>query len=314
MRMNCPVFSFSYLLLSEKLYFEGQYTLIQMKVEFEFIHADEGSSFRLLHTKTRAEEYPWEYHYHPEYEIVCVLHGSGTRHVGNHFSRYDHGDLVFLGPNLPHAGFGLNAHGPHEEIVIQVKEEVFQQSILSRPEMGAVGKLLENSRCGIYFMGKTKEKITRKLHRALKLSSFERFIEFVSILQIMSTTSEYELMNPSPSISPLIGKNSGRLQKIFTFVEQRFAEEVDIREVAALVGLSVPSFCNYFRKVMNSTFTDFLNKYRVQRACLSLLQEKTIAETCFECGFNNVPYFNKVFKSVTLKTPSAFKKEKMEFG
>jgi AraC-like DNA-binding protein/quercetin dioxygenase-like cupin family protein len=283
-----------------------------MKVEFEIIQPDEGSSFRFLHTKTRAEEYPWQYHYHPEYEIVCVLQGSGTRHVGNHFSRYDHGDLVFLGPNLPHAGFGLNAQGPHEEIVIQVKEEVFQQSILSRPEMAAVRNLLDHSRCGIFFTGAAKEKITKKLNKALRLSSFERFIEFISILQIMASTTEFELMNPSISISPLIGKNSERLQKIFTYVEQHFHEEVDIRKLADLVNLSVPSFCNYFKKVVNSTFTDFLNKYRVQRACLSLRQEKTIAETCFECGFNNVPYFNKVFKSITLKTPSAFKKEKLE--
>jgi AraC-like DNA-binding protein len=61
---------------------------------------------------------------------------------------------------------------------------------------------------------------------------------------------------------------------------------------------------------MNSTFTDFVNQYRIQRACQLLHQEKTIAETCFECGFNNVAYFNKVFKAITKKTPSEFKKEK----
>ena len=78
-----------------------------MNVECEIILPDEGSSFRLLHTKTKAEQFPWQYHYHPEYEIVCVLQGGGTRHVGNHFSNYEKGDLVFIGPNLPHAGFGL---------------------------------------------------------------------------------------------------------------------------------------------------------------------------------------------------------------
>jgi AraC-like DNA-binding protein len=95
-------------------------------------------------------------------------------------------------------------------------------------------------------------------------------------------------------------------------VEQHFNEDVDIKKVAALVNLSVPSFCNYFKKIVHSTFTDFLNKYRIQKACLSLQQEKTIAETCFECGFNNVPYFNKVFKTITKKTPSEFKKEKIQ--
>jgi len=287
------------------------YALIQMKVEFEIIQPDEGSSFRLLHTKTMAEEYPWEYHCHPEYEIVCVPSGSGTRHVGNHMSSYSNGDLVFIGSNLPHAGFGLNASGPHEEIVLQVKEEVFHQSILSRPEMIVVQRLLENSKYGIYFTGGAKERITKRLNRLTKLEPFEKFIEFVSILQLMATTEEYELMNPNIVLSSLIKKNNDRLQKIFTYVEQHFHEEVDIRAVAALVNLSVPSFCNYFKKTVHTTFTDFLNKYRVQKACISLQQEKTIAETCFECGFNNVPYFNKVFKTITRKTPSEFKREKL---
>jgi len=93
-----------------------------MKIDLEIILPDEGSSFRLLHTKTTAEKFPWQYHYHPEYEIVCVLNGDGTRHVGNHFSTYENGDLVLMGPNLPHSGFGLNAHGMHEEIVVQIKD------------------------------------------------------------------------------------------------------------------------------------------------------------------------------------------------
>jgi AraC-like DNA-binding protein len=61
---------------------------------------------------------------------------------------------------------------------------------------------------------------------------------------------------------------------------------------------------------MNTTFTDYVNQYRIQRACGLLMQEKTIAETSFECGFNNVVYFNKVFKTFTKMTPSEFKKEK----
>src|SRR6202044_1681422 len=86
-------------------------SFMPMKIEFEMIQPDEGSSFRLLHTNTEAEHFTWQYHYHPEYEIACVLRGSGTRHVGNHFSSYENGDLVFLGPNMPHAGLGLNSHG-----------------------------------------------------------------------------------------------------------------------------------------------------------------------------------------------------------
>jgi AraC-like DNA-binding protein/quercetin dioxygenase-like cupin family protein len=282
-----------------------------MKVEFEVIHPDEGSSFRLLHEKVIAEKYSWQYHFHPEYEIVCVLQGGGTRHVGNNVSHYEDGDLVFMGPNLPHAGFGLNAHGLHEEIVLQIKEEVFNQSILTRPEMGAIASLLDKVKYGVSFTGNAKKIITRKLIRLLKLPSFEKYLEFLSVLQIMATSEEFELLNPHTTISTSLTKNNIRLQNIFNFVEQHFHEEIEIRKVASVANLSVPSFCTYFRKIMNCTFTDFVNKFRIERACMLLHREKTIYETCFECGFNNVAYFNKLFKSLTQKTPSAYKKEKL---
>ena len=281
-----------------------------MKIEYEIIHPDQGSSFRLLHTNTDAEQYAWQYHYHPEFEITCVPRGSGSRHIGNHFSHYTDGNLVFLGPNLPHAGFGLNSHGPHEEIVIQVKEEVLMQSVANRPEMLAIQKLLEKTKHGIYFTGKTKELITKRLQKFLTLPAFERYMELISILQTMAMSKEMVLVNPETDLAQLISKNNIRLQHIFTYVEQHYQHEVNIKQVASAANLSVPAFCNYFKKIMGTTFTDFVNQYRIQRACMLLQQEKSVSETSFECGFNNVVYFNKVFKSIIKKTPSAFKKEK----
>ena len=282
-----------------------------MKIDLELILPDEGSSFRLLHTKTTAEKFPWQYHYHPEYEIVCVLNGDGTRHVGNHFSTYENGDLVLMGPNLPHSGFGLNAHGMHEEIVVQIKDNVFKESILTRPEMNDIALLLEKAKYGIRFYGHTKQNATNKFRKLTRLSPFEKYIEFLSALHTMATSNEYELLNPDIDLSSLLKKNNSRLQNILTYVEKHFNEEVNIKKVAVIANLSVPSFCNYFKKLMNCTFTDFVNQYRIQRACALLLHEKSITEICYECGFNNVAYFNKVFKMIMKKTPTEYKREKL---
>jgi AraC-like DNA-binding protein/quercetin dioxygenase-like cupin family protein len=280
-----------------------------MNVECEIILPDEGSSFRVLHTKTKPESFPWQYHYHPEYEIVCVLSGSGSRHVGNHFSNYEDGDLVLIGPNLPHAGFGFNSHGLHEEIVVQIKEDVLKNSVLSRPEMAIVSTLLEKSKYGICFKGSTKLYITKNLKKFLKLSPFNKLIELFRILHSMAITEDYELLNPSSALSNLTRKNNGRLQEILAYVEKHYNDDIDIKKAASIANLSVPSFCNYFKKLMNFTYTDFINQYRIQRACIMLQQEKTINEISFHCGFNNVTYFNKVFKTIMKKTPSEYKKE-----
>jgi AraC-like DNA-binding protein/quercetin dioxygenase-like cupin family protein len=281
-----------------------------MKIDLEIILPDEGSSFRLLHTKTTAEKFPWQYHYHPEYEIVCVLNGDGTRHVGNHFSTYENGDLVLMGPNLPHSGFGLNAHGIHEEIVVQIKDEVFKESILTRPEMNDISLLLEKAKYGLWFYGNTKMKVTKKFKKLIKLSAFEKYLELLSALYVMAASNEYELLNPNVDLSSLLKKNNSRLQNIFTYVEQHYNEEVNIKKVAAIANLSVPSFCNYFKKLMNCTFTDFINQYRIQRACALMPHEKSVTEISYDCGFNNVAYFNKVFKGIMKKTPTEYKREK----
>jgi AraC-like DNA-binding protein len=228
--------------------------------------------------------------------------------VGNHASNYENGDLVLMGPDLPHSGFGLNTRGMIEQVVVQFKKEVFNGSLLMRPEMKQINQLLEKSTYGISFGEATKEKVIKKMVRLLKLPPFERFIELTGILQQLALAEEYTLLNSQVTLPTTIRKVHVRLQNIFNYVEQNFQEEINIKKVADIAHLTVPAFCNYFKKIMNITFTDFINQYRIEQACILLQQDKAIGEVCFECGFNNVPYFNKVFKNIIKKTPSEFKK------
>jgi AraC-like DNA-binding protein len=282
-----------------------------MKIEFEWVPEDPGSSFRLLHQKLPAEKYSWQFHYHPEYELVCILAGNGTRQVGNHVSNYENGDLILMAPNLPHSGFGLNATGIVEQVVIQYKEELLGSSLLMRPELQQIRALFEKAKFGISFTGATKEKVSKRLMRLLKMGPFDRLIELVSILQILAKSDEYILLNSKATLPASTKKIHARLQNIFNYAEQNFQEEINIRKVAGIAHLTVPAFCNYFKKIMNMTFTDFINQYRIEQACVLLQQDKSIGDVCFDCGFNNVPYFNKVFKKITKKTPSEFIKSKL---
>jgi AraC-like DNA-binding protein len=280
-----------------------------MKIEFELVHPDEGSSLRLLHEKLSSEKFSWQYHYHPEYELVYVVAGSGTRQVGNHISRYENGDLVLIGPELPHSGFGLNARGMIEQVVVQFKKDVFGAGLLQKPEMKLINILLDKSRYGVSFGEAARQHVTKRLLRLTRLQPFSRFMELIHILQVLAASEEYTLLNTQVTLPTTIRKVHIRLQNIFNYVEQNFQEEITIKNVADIAHLTIPAFCNYFKKTMNITFTDFLNQYRIEQACQLLQQEKSVGEVCFECGFNNVPYFNKVFKNITKKTPSEFKKK-----
>lgn len=281
-----------------------------MKVEFEIVKPTPGNSFRILHQKAPIKDFVWQYHYHPEFEIACVLSGTGTRHVGNHLSRYNNGDLVLIGANLPHSGFGLNASDPHEEIVLQVREEEFLATFQQQPEMESIINILEKAKYGIAYTGNVKKQVMTLMQEIITMQPFKRYLQLLEILQLLATAKKYELLNKEIILSADVNKNRARLQKIFTYVEQHFADEIDICNVAKIVALSVPSFCNYFKRTTQITFTNFVNQYRIQKACLLLQHDKTISEISFECGFNNVTYFNRVFKSILKKSPSAFIKER----
>jgi AraC-like DNA-binding protein/quercetin dioxygenase-like cupin family protein len=280
-----------------------------MKTEFEIIQPDTGSSFRVLHHQVSADTFKWHYHYHPEYEIVCVFEGSGRRHVGNHLSNYDDGDLVLIGSNLPHGGFGYGSVGMHEEIVVQFTEDFLGENFLTKPEMEHIKRLFERSKQGLHFHGKTKMELSERFRKLPKLSLFERLIELLNILQNLANSTELLALNPANVRYNFSQKDQERLDKVYKYVEQYYFQEIDIQRVAEICNLTVPAFCNYFKKNLNQTFTDFTNEYRINQACKMLLEGHEIVDICFGCGFNNVSYFGRVFKQIKGTNPSQFRRK-----
>lgn len=279
-----------------------------MKVYFEKIENDKNSSFRTLHINVPTTELKWEYHFHPEVELVCVVSGSGSRHVGYHKGNFWDGDLVLIGSNVPHAGFGLNSTDPHEEIVIQFKEEMVSFMDYTT-EFRHVFKMIKSAKLGILFSEEIKQEILPTLFKMLEAEGPEKYVLLLETLSILAGQDQFDYLNKEVMPHSIILKNRERLQNIFTLVEKNYHTEIDIRDVAAIANLTVPAFCNFFKKTTLLTFTEFVNRYRVEKACQHMILEKSISESCYLVGFNNVPYFNRMFKKYLGKSPSEFRNE-----
>ncbi|MBM7420235.1 MULTISPECIES: AraC family transcriptional regulator [Chryseobacterium] len=279
-----------------------------MKVSYESIIADRNCSFRTLHNNVPVKELRWEYHYHPEIELVCVISGNGTRHVGYHKSNFRNGDLVLIGSNIPHSGFGINSLDPHEEIVIQFREEIitFPAEI---EEIACFRKLITLSQFGILFSPKTKKKILPKLFQLLETENSRRYPLLLHILFELSDEKDYVLLNKEVMPHTIISKHKERLQAIFTFVEKNYDKQIDINEVADLANLTLPGFCHFFKKATKITFSDFVNQYRIDKACTLLLEGKSISEVCYSTGYSSISYFGRTFKKYMNKTPTEFNNE-----
>lgn len=251
------------------------------------------------------------WHFHPELELVYIAGGSGKRHIGNHISYYNDGDLIFMGPNLPHYGFTDRFSGGDSEIVVQWREDFLGTKIMDVPETEHINKLFERSAEGLVFHGNIKEEVGERLEDMMHMTAFERLIAFMKILNKLAISEEYTPLNASTAGLVVNVKDSNRIDTIYKHVRNHFTdEEIPLKEVADLVNMAVPSFCRYFRKHTNKTFTQFVNEFRVVHATKLLSEtDEPIANVCFDSGFNNFSHFNRHFKRVTGKSPSEYRKE-----
>lgn len=281
-----------------------------MKASLEKIAPVFGSSFNIRKfTNPETCKTP-HWHFHPEYEIVYISNGKGKRHIGNHISYYEEGDLIFLGPNLPHFGFCDQFMEEHTEVVVQMKEDFLGKDFFAAPEMTAVRQLFERSKQGLIFNQKIKEEIGAILMEMMNMDNFDRLLELLKILKKLAVTEEYKLLNASDLILEVQSQDHHRINTIYQYVQGRFKEEISLDEMAKEVNMTVPAFCRYFKKLTGKTFTNFVNEFRIAHACKLLAEgELPISEICYESGFNNFSHFNKQFKLIAGSSPSKYRKE-----
>lgn len=277
-----------------------------MKIVFEDIKRLAGSSFRILVNPKLNDFYYW--HFHPEFELTFIEAPQGTRRVGNHVGQFEGSDLVFIGSNIPHLNFDYGIRTEYKKVVLQIKEDFFKNDFVTTPELAPIYQLFENSKKVICFNGTTKELVGKRLKEIHHLPNFEQFIEVLSLFQMLATSNEKTFLHELPFDDFYNNKEQNRLKIVYAFIENNFQRNITIDEMGQLTHLSKAAFCRYFKKMTRLTFTEFLNQFRIEQAKRLLKEDKNVTETCYECGFESLSYFNRIFKKVVGQNPIQFKK------
>ena len=285
-----------------------------MKPIYENIHPCFGSSFTIRRfTEENCSNLPY-WHCHPEYEIVFISNGHGKRRIGEHISYYENGDLIFLGPNIPHLGFAQELHEQHVEVVVQMKEDFLGRDFFSRPELADVRQLFDRAKSGITFHGHTRWEVGQILQNMVDMDNFFKLLELLKALQTMAKSTECTSLNINYMSLELKPQDHQRMSKVYKFVEENFSRSFSIDEVSETINMAPSTFCRFFKKLNHRTFIDFLNEYRIMHACNLFSGEHLgIGAVSYECGFNNLSHFNKQFKAVTGETPTAYRRNLRNF-
>lgn len=276
-----------------------------MKAILEDVKSNQGaSSFYAFRYQVPFFQFKW--HYHPEYELTYIVKGNGYRIVGNSYEHFNDGDLVLLGNHLPHTWSGkLNDGIKSDAVVIQFSKE-FIAPFLGLNESLLIKDMLNTSVRGIRF--EPDAELVSKIIALTETNGVDKILKLISILDDLS--KKQPILIASNSFHNVVSKkNEIRINKVCLYIQNNFHTKISLKEVADLIYLTESNFCKFFKKATGKTYSDYLNELRINEACRLLVQtEKSINQISFECGFETLSYFNRVFLSKKEMTPSIFRK------
>jgi hypothetical protein len=231
-----------------------------MKAEAISLIKEDNQSFTFYH-----ELNPFSrWHYHPEYELVLINKGAGKRMVGDSIDRFEEGDLVLLGSNLPHEWLCDDSFFQHEAgfqgegTVIQFLDTFMGNSFFRIPENRRLRQLLDESRQGCLLLGETRRAITDLMIQMVPMDYSDRLYALFRIFYVLSHTSEYELL-ASPTFTASFQADYNRpMKKVIEYIMQHFQERIPMQKVLEIASMSSTTFSVLFKKTYNMTFSEYV--------------------------------------------------------
>jgi AraC-like DNA-binding protein len=278
-----------------------------MRVLIQKLPIDNDRSFVAQTFRTPNFEVGW--HRHPEVEIILFTEGMGLSFVGNHVGEFEAGDIYLLGSNLPHS-FQKRAPGViASAIVVQFLENFWGDQYLKLPECNQIRKLLDQAGFGLKIENDCKHQLSPIIKELETAQGFRRVLLLGMCLDMIASSGSYREV-ATLAIKPGNQKEQEMLDRIFRYTAGHFQNPITLNEIAGIACLTVPAFCNYFKKRTKKTYIDFLNEVRISHAC-TLLQEtkKNMLEIGGECGYTTIANFHKQFRKIKKISPLQYRKQ-----
>lgn len=280
-------------------------------MEFVFVEINVPNKHSFITRKLQLGEHTAKIHSHKNFELNFIVSGAGRRIVGNHITSFEDGDLVLLGPDIPHCWEILESkkNTPPTCIVIHFYKNIISSDFFNIPELEKVEMLLKQANSGISFNGKKAKKIRTNLERLVNIQGLESYIELLNVFNLLLQVEDREYLTHTTGYPTTFAKDIERINRVYEYVFLNIEEGIKLNEAAELLYMAPGSFCRYFKKKTNRTFIQYVKSVRIGLAAKMLIEtDKQITQICYESGYNNPANFNHYFKSIMKKTPSDYRK------
>ncbi|KAA9357636.1 AraC family transcriptional regulator [Larkinella humicola] len=256
------------------------------------------------------KDFDFPLHSHEEFELNFIANGAGTKRIiGDHTDVIEDLELVLVGSNLPHGWFNHQGQSQEvHEVTIQFHRDLFDEKLLRRNQLSFIRVLLERSAKGIAFSRETIESLRPRLEALAQKSGFDSVLELMSILHDLSISRNMRTLSNASFTNDPLHFNSRRIEKAFEFMQTNYDKDISLADLSKVVNMPEVSFSRFIKKRTGKTFIDSLNEIRLGHASRLLIDTThTITEISYKCGFNNMSYFNRIFRRKNGCTPREFR-------
>lgn len=268
-------------------------------------------SFKFLFVHLKPEE-QIGLHAHKDWELSYVASGAGMRLIGDYSESFRPGELFLIPPNVPHCwSFDKNetdSFGKITTITLCFSTELIKK-IASFPELTEQMNSLLRMTSAVRLSEKTARKVHTLLNQMTQMSEADRLWSFIRVMLIVANDSQGRTVPQYQNRS----KEQKLKEEIQTYILCNSHKHLRLDSVAKHVGMSRSTFCLFFKKQFGKTFVVHLNECRLNNACNLLQKGKySVSEVCYKVGFNDIPYFTRIFKRAMGMTPTEYSKSKTQ--
>ena len=282
-----------------------------MKPSFEKVVVPAGASWTLFHRRLPA--FPFEWHYHPEYELTFTLNSLGQRYIGDHIAPYGNGDLALVGPNLPHtwqSARAIDPGAPHVAIVMWFTQGWVEQVLRPLPEFRATCRMLDASTRGLGFSARTAAQAQTRILALLERDQTAQVIGLIDLLAIVPRDGgQTPLSSPARPARATADGDEARIAPVLGYLHARYGDPaLSVARLARRVHMSLSTLHRLFRRHTHMSVTDYVTQLRIGRASALLIGgDQPVAHIAEEAGYRSLANFHRQFKAVKGVTPRAFR-------
>ncbi|NML19254.1 AraC family transcriptional regulator [Pseudoflavitalea sp. G-6-1-2] len=253
-------------------------------------------------------------HRHHEIQLTWVRKGEGTLVADNNMHSFTSNEIFWLGANQPHlfksdpSYFAPKSKKTISALTIFFNPNGQLASFFDLPETRNIKKFIQQHSSGFKVPQQHVAEISNLILQLKDGSGVEQMISFLDIFKKLLS---YKKLSPLSTLSQPqdYSENEGiRIATIYNYIMQHYDKPITLEDIAKQAHMTPQAFCRYFKKHTRLTFVNFLNEVRINEACKKLTEGSydSITTVAYNCGFNSITNFNRVFKRVTSQSPSEY--------